>query len=460
MSQRVGGRYEMRGPQRESRVGTWHLLSDPDGHARGGLLLNRLDGAERERLESVVQLDIPGLLAVIDQVSDATGHWLITASPAAPTVAQVLGARIQLPEPLAVLVAMDTGETLAALHQAQRAHGAFGADTTVLSGEGRALLAECGYAHALEGGATGPGHDVMAWVRLVRDLASSRAQDRARQLLTGAADAAEALGGSAGLTAALSGLAEQAKHINGYGERSALAMLAALIPPSPIPTPRVEDAATVLAPIPNEALTVPATGAAKTALLPDVPNQETLQPAQLEARMQQRKDEVLRFGRGVAPLPDVRVQTAPMWTGAAPYGRPKPPSRWRARLIAILTTLTTLVLLAVVAWWIIQRMAPLKVGEVTIALETPIENTCDVEARILGTIKTNGATGTITYRWLTSDGKTTPILTEYVNLGEEQVVVPLEWEFGGRGTIDAKATLEIITPEPIQTSTEFTYSCQ
>ncbi|MGH2604924.1 MAG: hypothetical protein ACRDJ9_36705, partial [Dehalococcoidia bacterium] len=332
--------------------------------------------------------------------------------PAAPTLAQALAARISLPEAVTLLIAVDVAETLVALHNSGLAHGNLSADSLVLSGQGNVFLAESGYAHALAGTTPGPGHDVNAWSRLLRELAAPRPQDTARQLLTEAADRAESIGGSTGLTTALAELSARAATVGGYGERSALAMLAALLPqPSPSAEakpatlapalkpaqPGPEDAVTVR--VPDDATTVPANGNAATvpaqpntpamlghtAVMPDIAHQETLQPAQLDAHMQRKKDEVLRFGRGVASLPQPQpMDTAPTWQQE--YSGPKPSNRWRTRLIAALTTLTTLVLLAIVAYQVVQRLRPLEISGASVTLAEELGDRCDVEARVVGVI--------------------------------------------------------------------------
>lgn len=487
MSQIVGGRYTTQGTFRASRVGSWFVLSDQDGQLRGGLRLNALDHAEAQRLQGVLS-PAPGLLNVVDQVRDDNGHWLITASPAAPTVAEALQARIGLPPATALLIAVDTGQTLVALHDAGTAHGGLTTDTVVVSRDGRIVLAECRYAHALAGTHAGPGHDTTGWIKMLRAIAAPRVADDAKRLLTAAADEAEALGGRDGLTAALTNLSNQAIRLAGYGDRSSLAMLASRVPTAgaaAAPPQRLEDNETVAitppvavgnaamptvvvaAPnvVPNVAPVAAPNAMAQTAILRDpIADDVTMQPAQLAAQMNKQKEEVLRFGRGVASLPQPQ-RRPPLadtgWAGDLPQQRPirrrKP---WRARILGIMSAIVTLVLAAWVGYQIIQRLVPLRVGGVTVALAEPVSEKCDVQAKVIGTIRTNGAAGTISYRWITSDGKTTAILNEQVNLGTNQVQVPLLWTFSGKSTIRAKATLHILTPSEVQASTEFTYSCK
>ncbi|WP_117208349.1 hypothetical protein [Allorhizocola rhizosphaerae] len=462
LSQRIGGRYEVRGLQRQTRVGAWHVLSDQDGQPRGGLLLNEVSQAESQRLDSVLgaTADLPGLLKVIAR----HGLWLITAQPAAPTLAQTLAARVALPEPVALAIAVDVAETLAALHASQTAHGALDLNSVILGVDGHALLAECGYAHALAGTKPGPGHDVTAWVRLLRDLAAPRHADTARQLLLRAADTAEHTGGSAGLAEALAVLSSNAGQVNGFGERSALAMLAALVPQPPTHPSAVED---VVETVPvgqssgtgDNAVTVPVPPN-RTVRMPDIAQQETLQPAQLALQQQRQKEDVLRYGRGVASLPQPRqAESTPGWV-EEPYTRPKRPNPWRRRIFGAISTVVTLVLLAVVAFWLIERLRPLQISSATVSLAQDPSNQCDVKVHVIGTIKTNGAAGTVTYRWLTSDGRTQGPLSVAFNLGETEQNVPMFWDFKGRGTFEAKATLEILTPAHLEASKEFTYSCR
>jgi hypothetical protein len=197
-----------------------------------------------------------------------------------------------------------------------------------------------------------------------------------------------------------------------------------------------------------------------TAIMPEMPGQETMQPAQLAAQVERKKQEVLRYGRGVASLPQPQprqADTSPGWEHS--YTRPARPNRWRRRIFGAISTITTLVLLAVVAYWLIQRLRPLEISGATVAIAEEPGNRCDVRVHVIGTIRTNGAAGSVTYRWVTSDGRTQGPLTEAFNLGETQRDVPMFWDFKGRGTFQAKATLQILTPALLDVSKEFTYTC-
>ncbi|GIH08750.1 hypothetical protein Rhe02_68170 [Rhizocola hellebori] len=444
------GEYEARGPQRGSRAGTWQTLSGSDGQLRGGLRLDKvpLDQGIADRLSEAVRavraINLPGLNTLIDQVHDGNHLWLISNVPPNPTVSSLTN----LPAPVAALIAVDIGQTLASLHSAGLAHGDVSTDTAIVTVEGRAVLIECGYAHALAGTTPGPGHDVNGWVGLVRFLAAASNNN---ELLLSAASQAEGIGGSAGLSAALASLATAAPKVPGYGERSALAVLAT-IAPSAAPVVPVAP----VTPSTPESVTVRLMPAADSA-------DATMSPAELETALGKRNEEVLRFGRGVAAArPPQQASTAPPWQGStASYPVAQRPNRARRRLISIFTGLITVVILAVVGYFIIQRLAPLQVTSVAVGIAQPLPaNACDTRVDVVGTVTSNGNGGSFTYRWLRSDGASTAILSESVPFGTSVTQVHLFWQFSGKGTLKAKATLQILTPQPVETSTEFTYTCR
>ena len=445
------GEYEARGPQRGSRAGTWQTLSGSDGQLRGGLRLDKvpLNQGIADRLSETVRavraLNLPGLNALIDQVHDGQHLWLVSNVPPNPTVSTLTN----LPAPVAALIAVDIGQTLASLHTAGLAHGDVSTDTAIVTVEGRAVLIECGYAHALAGTTPGPGHDVNGWVSLVRFLAAASGNN---ELLASAASQAEGIGGSAGLSAALASLATAAPKVPGYGERSALAVLATLAP-----------AAAPAAPLPPVTPSTPDTVTIK--LSPSSDNSDaTMSPAELETALGKRNEEVLRFGRGVAAArpPQQQASTAPPWQGStANYPVAQRPNRSRRRLISIFSGLITALILAVVGYFVIQRLAPLEITSVAVAVAQPLPaNACGTRVDVVGTVTSNGGGGSFTYRWQRSDGTSTDVLTESVPFGTSVTQVHLFWQFSGEGTLKVKATLQILTPQPVETATEFTYTCR
>jgi hypothetical protein len=193
------------------------------------------------------------------------------------------------------------------------------------------------------------------------------------------------------------------------------------------------------------------------------PTDATMSPAELETALGKRNEEVLRFGRGVAAArPPQQASTAPPWQGStASYPVAQRPNRSRRRLISIFSGLITAVILAVVGYFVIQRLTPLEVTSVAVAIAQPLPaNACGTRVDVVGTVTSNGGGGSFTYRWLRNDGSATGVLTESVPFGTSVTQVHLFWQFDGEGTIKVEATLQILTPQPVETSTEFTYTCR
>ena len=71
---------------------------------------------------------------------------------------------------------------------------------------------------------------------------------------------------------------------------------------------------------------------------------------------------------------------------------------------------------------------------------------CDGTADVVGVVKTNGRPGTVTYRWVRSDGTTSGLLREKLTRGQKQARLHLLWTFHGRGEYRAAAELRIVSP--------------
>jgi hypothetical protein len=192
-------------------------------------------------------------------------------------------------------------------------------------------------------------------------------------------------------------------------------------------------------------------------------DETTLSPHELATRMGRRNEELIRFGRGVA-TPRQPQQTAPIppaWQGStAPYPIARQPNRTRRRVISILSGALTVVLLALVGYYIVQRLTPLQLTGIAVGVAQPLGNSCDVQVDVVGNVTSNGGSGTFTYRWVRSDGAATGVFTQAVSFGTEATQVHLLWKFSGKGTLKAKATLQILTPQLAEASTEFTYNCK
>ncbi len=152
--------------------------------------------------------------------------------------------------------------------------------------------------------------------------------------------------------------------------------------------------------------------------------------------------------RGTAVLPDTR------WP--APPPRPRKRRRWRA---AVSTLITAAILGAVgVIFW--QRAHDhLKVTAVAVAAAHLPGNHCNVTVNVVGTIKTNGVGGTVSYQWIRGGGLTSPVSAVTAASRHATVRVVLQWSFHGSGTYHAAARLRVLTPDVASGQTAFTYTC-
>lgn len=166
--------------------------------------------------------------------------------------------------------------------------------------------------------------------------------------------------------------------------------------------------------------------------------------------------ELRRFGPGVpvpAPTHDMS-QAAAIWRGDP---QPADTKRRRRRLTTWLLPL--LVLIAVLAILLWQHSgSPLTVNGASVSASSP-SLTCGGTATVTATIRTNGASGTITYRWRRSDGTISDTLRQQVSKGSNSVQVVLLWSFHGQGSINATATLDVLSPNQLSAATTFAYAC-
>ncbi|KOU31680.1 hypothetical protein ADK52_02595 [Streptomyces sp. WM6372] len=176
------------------------------------------------------------------------------------------------------------------------------------------------------------------------------------------------------------------------------------------------------------------------------PQQTRVQPQ--EAVPDRVEGSVLRFGPGVtAAMP------APFPVVAEPVPRRRL-GEWRRY------TLAAVILLAVLAYLAWQRYGPaLEVRDVTVATADPQGPGCDSTADVVAVVRTNGRPGTLTYRWLRSDGTRSEQLTERVPRGRKEARLHLLWTFQGRGTYGAEAKLQLVSPGQRTAATQFTYRC-
>lgn len=173
-------------------------------------------------------------------------------------------------------------------------------------------------------------------------------------------------------------------------------------------------------------------------------------PPPADAAPDRVEGSVLRFGPGVtAALP------APFPVAPAP-ARPvrRAGGGWRRY------TLAAAVLALVLAYLGWQRFGPaVAVRDVAVTTD-PAGPGCGAAADVVAVVHTNGRPGTLTYRWVRSDGTRSDELTERVPSGREEATLHLLWTFQGAGSYAARAELQLISPAERSAAAEFTYSCR
>jgi hypothetical protein len=158
-------------------------------------------------------------------------------------------------------------------------------------------------------------------------------------------------------------------------------------------------------------------------------------------------------------------QPAPGTSGAVPNW-PQPAKRrprrrrWRT---AVSTLITAAILAGAGAYaWERTHQPPLKVVSVAVALAQPLGHQCDVTADVIGTIRTNGHGGQVSYQWEVHDAtstSTTHAATITVASGQSTTQVHLPWTLNGPVTDHVTAEFRVLSPEPTTAQTGFTYSC-
>jgi hypothetical protein len=171
-------------------------------------------------------------------------------------------------------------------------------------------------------------------------------------------------------------------------------------------------------------------------------------------------DTYVRFGPGVPvqATPAPNLATA-IWRGELqPVDTAQQAADRRSRRWILPLTVLILVIAVLIYFLWGRTTNTVVVNSVVVKASTPAV-TCGQTERLNALITTNGGSGTLTYQWVRSDGTTSGILTQNVNKGESQTSVALLWNFDGYGTLDAKATLHILSPGNASGSTTFTYTC-
>ncbi|MBB5871418.1 hypothetical protein F4553_004797 [Allocatelliglobosispora scoriae] len=490
-------------------VGAWGTSSTTDGRKVGALALPATDQPTMARVVALVNrvrtLNLPGVLRIADLVSHQGKAWLVTASPASPSLATLAG---RLTPAAAATIAADTGQTLRQLHAANIVHGALDSSTVIISAAGAAQLNEVGLAAALADRTVDPKEDITAWAALIKQLVPGNAT-----LDTVAAASA------AGLETALRVLAATATDVPGFGDRATLtALLTAAAPAvtaAAAAAPKVAEAplseSTTLLPAPDQS--APAAPAAPahppaadpwgahtpvsappqaappqaattpaTAPMPAIPATAP-QPPQFAAapqysappapgapnaeatRLGQRQPPPqpapeLRFGKGVPSQPP----SVPQWTPPAPpVKRRRGILKTLSAVFSAMLTLAVIVVVGIVLW---DRFAPNPIVINSVGVADATAAPCSGLVDVVGVVKTNSAGGSFKYQWVKFDGKAAPQvldpLEQSVEEGQAEVKVHLQWTFSGKGTAQptATATLRIISPTVHEATGKVSYTCK
>ncbi|MFD5266416.1 hypothetical protein [Streptomyces sp. NPDC058335] len=159
---------------------------------------------------------------------------------------------------------------------------------------------------------------------------------------------------------------------------------------------------------------------------------------------------VLRFGPGVTAALARRPRPTPptLMTPPAPRRRPR-----RHALPAFVLVAAVLFL-----FWRQHTASAVGVREVSVTATRQTLG-CDTTAGVVGVVRTDGRPGTLSYRWVRSDGTSSDVRHTTVARGQRQVRTELLWSFEGPGRHAAVAELRVLSPERRSAEVRFVYDC-
>ncbi|MFI9819716.1 hypothetical protein ACIHFC_04440 [Streptomyces sp. NPDC052013] len=160
---------------------------------------------------------------------------------------------------------------------------------------------------------------------------------------------------------------------------------------------------------------------------------------------------VLRFGPGVQGALAHRSHAT--LTAAA---EPARPARRRSPRRHALPALVLIAVLAFLAW---QRLGPGPAVRQVAVTADPATVRCDGTADLVATVTTDGRPGTLSYRWIRSDGTSSGVLREDVVRGQTRTRLHLLWTFEGKGRYEAHARFRLVSPAGPAAGTDLTYDC-
>ncbi|MFC8663922.1 hypothetical protein [Streptomyces sp. NPDC057199] len=174
-------------------------------------------------------------------------------------------------------------------------------------------------------------------------------------------------------------------------------------------------------------------------------------PATPETRPDRVEGTVLRFGPGVTAALSHRSETPLSAAVSTPTRHPRGGLRRHA--------LPAMVLLLVIAFLVWQRSGPGFAADQAAVTTGNTTVECGGTADIVGVITTNGRPGTLSYRWVRSDGTTSAVLREVMPGGQKKARVHLLWTFRGEGRYRAQAELHVLSPSRHTATIHFVYDC-
>ncbi|MGC0327711.1 hypothetical protein RKD23_000701 [Streptomyces sp. SAI-170] len=160
---------------------------------------------------------------------------------------------------------------------------------------------------------------------------------------------------------------------------------------------------------------------------------------------------VLRFGPGVTAALAERTLRQVSVVAEPPAARPRPGLRRYA-----LPAVVLLCVLAFLAW---QRLgSSVEVRSVSVVARPAVLG-CDTTSDIVARVTTDGSPGTLTYRWIRSDGTASGVLRETLARGQREARLHLRWTFEGEGHLTGQADLRLLTPTSRTVTAQITYDC-
>jgi len=168
-------------------------------------------------------------------------------------------------------------------------------------------------------------------------------------------------------------------------------------------------------------------------------------------------DQVVRYGPGV-PTAVSGGHAGPTAEQVWRSGHPSGPARRRPRLLRLLGSVLTVILLAAsgVVLYLRFHHAPFHVTRV--AIWQLVRTGCGVD--VTGKITTDGAPGTVTYQWLFVPSQQPPRpQNQSVTAGQQAVYVTVAVLGNGHGHARRTVTLQVLGPDPRTASAAVVLSC-